>query len=65
MFSQASVRHSDRGGGPHGTIIHDTLGYRTYPYTRPDMGPTLPLTFGGHHWRPVQSCLLEHRNTCG
>ena len=50
--------------------------------TPPDMGPwysPILLTFGGHHWRPVQTCLLRdpppfpspvltssggHRNAC-
>ena len=59
-------------GGPHVTIIHDALGH-SYPQApryqtwnlhlplSPDMGPTpLLLTSGGHHWRPVQTCLLEN-----
>ena len=41
------------------TITHDALGHACP--TSPSWYQTwnLPLTSGGHHWRPVQTCSLE------
>ena len=41
---------------PWDTLLPDTLPPLRYP---------TPLTSGGHHWRPVQTCLLEaHPHQC-
>ena len=65
MFSQLSVILFERcalghGYPPitrHGTFSH----YWHLVVITGDMGPTpsLLLTSGGHHWRPVQTCSLE------
>ena len=40
------------------TITIDAVG-PTPPYQKWDLPPTLLLTSGGHHWRPVQTCPIE------
>ena len=51
-------------GCPHVTKTHDALdltvqGPQPYPLQTWDLtvqGPLLPVTSGGHHWKPVQIC---------
>ena len=54
MFLQVSVILLR---GSHVTITHDAFDIpRTWKL---GIYPLLLLTSGGHHWRPVQTCLLE------
>ena len=66
-----SAHHSiNGGGGPHVTITHDALEFTVQvPLAGPlqtwDIGTPwscpypLLVTFGGHHWRPIQTCSLD------
>ena len=68
MFSQVSVYPDINASGVDNMEMHHGIGQMVgYPETS-DLGPNpLPLlvTFGGHHWRPVQFCSFGdlHRPT--